>query len=356
MPHPATPRLILSLALAASWSLAGCGGGEPVVDGSGKTTAAQPTANGRAAPRPPAGAQQVARVIGGKRWIGDVPRDVFFEDPLSVAADRRPVGTKAVAGGPMTEPGAGTDTASKAAAKSEAPADATAAADWKSVIGIEPLKSEVKSIRNSLNAHLQNVGKFNSGLAAIPSDGATLAVLASVAAEHSEDVSWKKNARFVRDLAGQMLTEKLARGRKSFDQVKTPFETIIEILDGGSPAELPESKDQAAFSDVADFGHLMQRIDRGFKWIQGNARDEESYKENAAKVRHEAAVLGVLARVIKEEGYGYADDEDFVKHADDMLGACLIVEKAVASETFADYDKAISKIDQLCTQCHMGRR
>lgn len=356
MPQRVCPRLILSLSLATTCSLAGCGGGEPVVDESRKTNATQPAGDAKAAARAPVGAQQVARVIGGKQWIGDVPRDIFFEDPLSVAADRRPVGTKTVAGGPMTDPGATKDTGSKTPTKSETPADATAAADWKSVIGIEPLKSEVKSIRNSLNAHLQNVGKFNSGLAAIPPDGATLAILASVAAEHSEDISWKKNARFVRDLAGQMLTEKLARGRKSFEQVKTPFETIIEILDGGSPAELPDSKDQAAFSDVADFGHLMQRIDRGFKWIQGNARDEESYKENAAKVRHEAAVLGVLARVIKEEGYGYADDEDFVKHADDMLGACLIVEKAVASETFADYDKAIGKIDQLCTQCHMGRR
>ena len=277
-----------------------------------------------------------------------------IRDRLSVAADKRPVGGAAVAGTPTTDPAAG-----KSAGKStepDTPPATASAGDWKTVIGIEPLKTEVKAIRNSLTGHLQNVGKFNSGLKAIPSEGATLAVLASVAASHSGEVSWKKNAKFIRDLAGQMLTEKLARGRKSFEQVKTPFETIVEILDGGNPAELPASKDQAAFSDVAEFGYLMQRMDRGFKWIQGNARDEESYKEHAVKIRHEAAVMGVLARVIKEEGYGWNDDEDFVKHADAMLDACLSVEKAVSSEAFADYDKAITKIDQLCTQCHMGRR
>ena len=80
-----------------------------------------------------------------------------------------------------------------------------------------------------------------------------------------------------------------------------------------------------------------------------------------AEAAHTLAVLvddepGVLARVIKEEGYGWADDEDFLKHADSMLNACLAAEKAVATEAFADYDKAITKIDQLCTQCHMGRR
>ena len=345
----------VALAILAAWSISGCGGSDPVAPGTaaagGQNQAAGP-ANSKGSGRQavPIGAKPVVRVIDGKQWIGDVPRDIFFEDPLGVAADRRPVGGAGVAANPMTEPGEANTP------KPEEPPATASAGDWKSVIGIEPLQSEVKAIRNSLTGHLQNVGKFNSGLKEIPSDGATLAVLAAVAASHSDDVSWKKNAKFIRDLAGQMLSDNLARGRKSFGQVKTPFETIVEILDGGNPAELPESKEQAEFSDVADFGHLMQRIDRGFKWILGNARDEESYKEHAAKVRHEAAVMGVLARVIKEEGYGWSDDEDFVKHADTMLKACLTVEKAVAAENFADYDKAIGTIDQLCTQCHMGRR
>ncbi len=353
---PSRGCLALGLVLATAWSLPGCGDGEPVTSpGKGNGGARQPVAgDGKAGT--PVGAQPVVRVIGGKRWIGDVPRDIYFEDPLSVAADRRPVGNTVADGTPMPDPAGTKDNGTDKSTKPEKPTATASAGDWKSVIGIEPLKSEVKAIRNSLTGHLQNVGKFNSGLAAIPSDGATLAVLAGVAAAHPGEVSWKKDAKFVRDLAGTMFTEKLARGRKSFDQVKAPFETIIEILDGGSPAELPDSKDQTTFSDVADFGHLMQRMDRGFKWIQGNARDEESYKEHAAKVRHEAAVMGVLARVIKEEGYGWADDEDFIKHADTMLDACLAVEKAVSSEMFTDYDKAIGKIDQLCTQCHMGRR
>ena len=353
---PRRGLLFLSLGLALGWCLPGCGGAAPVSDAGGAADGGQTAAAGdNRTAKVPIGAQPVVRVVNGKKWIGDVPRDIYFEDPLSVAADRRPVGAAAIAGDPMSVPAVKPAATDKSAAGEKPPA--TAAADnWKSVIGIEPLKTEIKAIRNTLTGHLQNVGKFNSGLTEIPQRGATLAVLAAVAGAHSEDVSWKKNAKFVRDLASQMLAEKLARGRKSFDQVKSPFETIVEILDGGSPAELPESKDQAAFSDVADFGYLMQRIDRGFKWIQGNARDEESYKENAAKVRHEATVLGVLARVIKEEGYGWSDDEDFLKHADSMLDACLAAEKSVAAETFAEYDKAITKIDQLCTQCHMGRR
>ncbi len=204
--------------------------------------------------------------------------------------------------------------------------------------------------------HLQNVGKYNSGMAEIPSNGATLAILAGVAAKHADKVRWQSKAKFVRDLAAQMLAEDLARGRKSYEQVKEPFEKIVEILDGSEPAELPESKDQAVFSDVAAFGGVMKRMDRGFKWIQTNARDQESYKENAERVKHEAAILAVMARVINEEGYGFSDDEDFVKFAGQLLEACRAIEMSLKTENFDQYDKAISSIDQLCTRCHMGRR
>ncbi|GIT30614.1 MAG: hypothetical protein Ct9H300mP1_26600 [Planctomycetaceae bacterium] len=56
--------------------------------------------------RSPIGAQPVVRVVNGKKWIGDVPQDIYFEDPLSVAADRRPVGDAVVAGDPKSVPAA----------------------------------------------------------------------------------------------------------------------------------------------------------------------------------------------------------------------------------------------------------
>ncbi|GIT30613.1 MAG: hypothetical protein Ct9H300mP1_26590 [Planctomycetaceae bacterium] len=175
------------------------------------------------------------------------------------------------------------------------------------MIGIEPLKTEIKAFRNTLTGPLQNVGKFNSGLPKSPKEVPRWPYWPPGPAAHSEDVSWKKNAKFSGTSPARCSREN-SPGPQVIRTGQVAVRDIVEIPDGGAPGELPESKDQAAFSDVADFGYLMQRIDRGFKWIQGNARDEESYKENAAKVRHEAAVLGVLARVIKEEGYGWADE------------------------------------------------
>jgi len=345
-------RICLAL-LVTACLLPGCGGepDTPTANGGAGPVAADPGAPVAAA----AGGQQVVRVIDGKKWIGEVPQDIYFPDPLQVATDRRPVGGGAKA---ANSPAAASPSATPktAAGKDATKSTASAVADWKSLITIETLSSEIKKIRNELTGHLQNVGKFNSGMVAIPAHGATLAVLADVATRHPGKVSWKTKAKFVRDLSAQMFSNDLARGRKSFEQVKGPFEKIVEILDGSEPAELPESKDQAVFSDVASFGGVMQRMDQGFKWIQTNARDEESYKENSERVRHEAAILAVMARVIEEEGYGFSDDEDFVKYANQMLKACQTIEVSIKNEKFEDYDKAISAIDQLCTRCHMGRR
>ena len=90
-----------------------------------------------------------------------------------MAADRRPVGNAVVAGDPKSAPAAKSAGTNKAAEDEKPPA--TAASDnWKSVIGIEPLKTEIKTIRNTLTGHLQNVGKFNSGLTEIPQRGCLL--------------------------------------------------------------------------------------------------------------------------------------------------------------------------------------
>lgn len=302
-------------------------------------------------------AKPIVRIVGGKKWIGDVPYDVYFEDPLRVAADRRPVGGDAPTTAQTTKgtPPAIQKTTAKDAGTKTAAANGNAP-DWKTLIPMETLKSEVKAIRNQMTARLQNVGKFNSSFQEIPADSSTLALLAGVASQHGEEVSWKANAKYVRDLSALMVAEKLARGKKSYESTKVPFEKITEILDGSTPAELPESAEAAVFSDYADFGNLMKRIDRTFRWMKTNASNEESYKEAAEKVLHELALISIISKAIQEEGYGFSDDEDFIKYAETMFSSARTMVTAVQTEKFADYDAAFSTIDQMCTQCHMGRR
>lgn len=343
--------------LGVAGLLIGCSSDPATETVKDKDQGAKKKQSGRQAKRRAGDAAAIVRIVGGKKWIGDVPYDVYFEDPLRVAADRRPVGGSGPATAQVTKdkpPGA-QKTAAKDTGTKKAAAGETAT-DWKTLIPMETLQSEVKAIRNQMTARLQNVGKFNSSFQEIPADSSTLALLAGVASAHGEEVSWKANAKYVRDLSALMIAEKLARGKKSFETAKVPFEKITEILDGSTPAELPESAETAVFSDYADFGNLMKRIDRTFRWMKTNASNEESYKEAAEKVLHEMALLSVISKAIQEEGYGWSDDEDFIKFAETMFSSARKMVTAVQTEKFADYDAAFSTLDQMCTQCHMGRR
>lgn len=343
--------------LGVAGLLIGCSSDPATETAKDKDQGAEKKQSGRQAKRRAGDAAPIVRIVGGKKWIGDVPYDVYFEDPLRVAADRRPVGGSGPATAQVTKdkpPGA-PKTASKDTGTKKVAAGETAT-DWKTLIPMETLQSEVKAIRNQMTARLQNVGKFNSSFQEIPADSSTLALLAGVASAHSEEVSWKANAKYVRDLSALMVAERLARGKKSFETAKVPFEKITEILDGSTPAELPESPETAVFSDYADFGNLMKRIDRTFRWMKTNASNEESYKEAAERVLHEMALLSVISKAIQEEGYGWSDDEDFIKYAGTMFSSARKMVTAVQTEKFADYDAAFSTLDQMCTQCHMGRR
>ena len=80
---PRRGLLFLSLGLALSWCLPGCGGAAPVSDAGGASEGGQAAAAGdNQTAKVPIGAQPVVRVVNGKKWIGDVPQDIYFEDPL----------------------------------------------------------------------------------------------------------------------------------------------------------------------------------------------------------------------------------------------------------------------------------
>jgi len=345
----------LAAALLLASAMFGCNGGgdDGGADGGGGKVPGQAARKGGRPGADDQSGRPFDRMENGRRFIGDVPLDVFFNDPLQVAADRSSTGNGSVAQNPGDTRGA--PNSDPAPPKPET-GGTGGKIDWKSLIAAEVLKSEVKSIRNRLTATLQNVGKFNTGFRELPADAATLAVLAAVVIDYPDETSWKPRAKYVRDLAALMVVEELMRGKKSFDTVRVPWEKIIELLDGAEPAELPESADAAAFAESADFGNLMKRVGRGFRWIKTNANNEQTYQENLDKVLHEMSILAVLMQVLTTEGFGYEDDDDFLAHARQMLEACRKAHAAAKSNRFAEYEIAISKIDQKCTQCHMEFR
>jgi len=336
--------------------LTGCGGSTPAPTPAQTqtTTPAPTTPKAQVAQNTPAQPAEVVEKKEGRKMIDGIPYDVWFDNPLAVAGDNQVVEPVSLSGNSNTgTPKAAPATGNKkpVAGKNSTPA-VSGGIDWKMIIPMPVLESQVKDIRNRLTKNMQSVGSYNTTYLELPTFTSTLAALAGIATEHPEDVSWKKNAKHLRDLAASISSETLMRGAKSFRKIQVPYEQMIVIMNGSAPAGLPEAPDKRPLSDVASMGDLMKRADIAYKWLKSNVGSADALKSEKEKIIEETHLLAAIAKIITTEGYGYVDDKGFLNHANPMAEACLKMVEAAKSDNFSQFDEGLSRIYKSCTECH----
>jgi hypothetical protein len=384
-------RAALSSALAVSWVLSGCGPAPSVphpsatpAPAAGNTSASGSTARDSLADRE----RQVAEHTDaqGRKWLGDVPYDVFFDDPLAVAAEGRtdgrakgapsaqqPSGKPAVASaepavgssatpGPTTAGESSTHPANRAGTTSTSSTGtstgktAAAATDWSDLIDPDTLDAEVKRIRTELTAGLQSVAKYNARYQEIAVAGATLAALAEIVIELPRSSSWKEHAPSVRDLAASIHDAAKALGGPAYQATKAPTDQLMDVLDGNLPAGLPASEPMRDFSQVANRSALMKRMDRSFQRLKKGGTAQQLLKNNAAQALEDAAILAALSRVISVGHYDSADDPKYHAHATDLTRAATDLATATKSADAPAFADALTRIQKRCDACHADFR
>ena len=277
----------------------------------------------------------------------ELPNDIFFDDPLALAA----VSTRIPGAAPPAETARSTASAAMPAGDIAVPAGSKDI-DWAKLLPADMLVAEVNSIRDRVGPKVANVADFNNSYLEFPPYIATLGALAGIAAQHDGAISWKGNAKFIRDLAAAMASDNLSRGEKSFKQVSSPFIKVNMLIDGGKPADLPAAADETDFALAADFGNLMKRIEIGQNALKNKGSGEPAFKQNTKDLDREGHVLAALAQVIASPDYGYGDDPKFQQYAADMIRGSLDAAAAAESGDYAKFDLAQSAIMQSCTACH----
>ncbi len=365
--------------------LAGCGPApstsHPTTSAGSSTAAGSPAATG--AQQPVAeGDKSVSEHTDaqGRKWLGDVPYDVFYDDPLAVAAEGRSKGTatEAPANG-KTAAGAGEklgsatvadtgnrgETKTNPASKGNGGAATTStggtkssgsSTDWSTLIDSDTLDGEVKRIRTELTAGLQSVAKYNTHYQDIAVSGATLAALAEIVAEASGAASWKEHAGSVRDLAASVHDAAKALGGPAFQATKAPTDQLMDVLDGNVPAGLPAAEPLRDFSQVANRSALMKRMDRSFQHLKKGGSAEQLLKKDAGQVTEDAAMLAVLSRVIAVGHYDSAEDPKYREHAAELTRAATDLGTAAKSGEAPAFSDALTRIQKRCDACHADFR
>lgn len=283
----------------------------------------------------------------GRKWIGDVPLDIWYDDPLAVAGNSNTVATNTQAN---TTPDPGGTDPMPAEVKPEPAAGGKT--DWKTIITAKAIDSEVTKIRNRFNADLQNVGSYNRSYLALAPHAATLTVLAGIAADHPDDIRWKKNARIIMDIAGDMHKEKLRSGAASFRPLKERFQNILDTLNGTVPPGIKPPADDVTLDDKADFGQIMQRFKVAREYLTVNGGTKESMEKNAEDLEQEAMVLTALGNVMNWEGFNYGDDDAFTAYMKAHVDNGKKMAEAVRNKEFDKFELTISAMGRACDECH----
>lgn len=304
----------------------------------------------------------------GQKWFGNVPMDAFFDEPYTVASDATPIG-----GAPSTlvaantgEPGSTPDPAANGDVPAvadpemtkdpEKPEPGTAApADgdsWGALVSKAVLEEEVKSIRNFMNENLQSVGTFNSSMLMIPPKAAALGALAGVVMEYPESISWKDDAKYIRNLAKKMNESTLQRGAKDQKRLLELFEGLRDTLDRSKPAGLEEPPETDSFADVSEMRLLMMRMEEAEKRMKTEAGTEGAMGSKKEMIAHEASMMAIMARIVTLPGYGYEDDAQFKEWGNDVVAAAGNIRAAAESSDFASYESALTKVATTCQNCH----
>ncbi|RLS38641.1 MAG: hypothetical protein DWH81_09690 [Planctomycetota bacterium] len=293
------------------------------------------------------------------KWIGTIPYDVFYDQPLVVASDTTSVNgvtppqssatAPATAGTSPSEPS--DPSVTSAPATGSTPAVATGHNDWGKIIPLDLALEAVKVARTEMNASLQTVPKYNAGLTTIQQNAALMGMLAVVIAEHPEAANWKAKAKYVRDLCYEIQGKATEKGGAAKQATSDLFEQITTILDGGSPPE-KESQDSVPYVEVADRSEMMKIIDKTMNHLKSNIGDAKRMKEQANEVTRDLSVLRALGVMMSDPSYDAADNPEYQTYTKAFIDGAALGVEAVKTDKFDEFQTALNRLNTSCNDCH----
>jgi hypothetical protein len=270
----------------------------------------------------------------------DVEDRVFFKDAFSKLVGERPDYkqlAKQQATGKSTTPG-GTPTAGAA---------------WSKLVSRETLEDEVKSFVPQLAADINVPAKFAAGgYRKARRHFTSLAAVFGVIAQYDADVRWKPQAAGLRDNFARAGFNAKAGSINVYNEAKARRDELTDLVRGSS-VTVPDAPPTTSWSKIADQAPLMSRFELAFeKRLQAWVSNEKQFKSNLAGIKHEAEMLAMLGRVIQQDGFELADDEDYIKFARQLETAASDLAQATTTGSYTTAQKAAGRIQLSCTNCH----
>jgi len=230
---------------------------------------------------------------------------------------------------------------------------------WSQFIEVETLRAEIKRLNNVLARSVRSPSHFKSGgFRDCRRAFAELAVLFAVIAEYGEAQSlrWQKESPSLRNAFSRASRNCKVATDSTFAEARRRHEDLNALLRGQS-VQLTKPTEEVTWDQIADRSLLMLRMEQAIQEkLSSSLGSESSFRRTNSQLRQEAQVLAMLAEVIQQEGYEYADDDTYLEYAQQLREASRQLDQACEQNNYESARKAVGRATQSCSDCHEGYR
>ena len=281
------------------------------------------------------------------KFTDDV-RSTFFDDAREKLGPGQPGGVVASAvpkaGGPGDE--------------GEAASAPSGDAAWSKIIAASTLEDEIKAQTTSLAEVTKTPSVFKGGGNHVARVHYTeLAMLFGVVSQYDGDVRWKKDALGLRDIFRRAGVNCKVGTDNSYKEAHQRSDDLAQLITGGK-IEMAKPDPDAKWADVANRPPLMQRMGKeGYDpKIKAWTSDKGEFSKNRNALLEEAQIVAVIAHLIQDPSYEFADDSTYLEYAKDLEKQALEIVEAVKGDDLARAQKAAGQLNKACSACHEGYR
>ena len=229
-------------------------------------------------------------------------------------------------------------------------------AGWSAIVSAQTLEDEIKTAVIQVGPAVASPTKFNTQHREARRIYSSVAVVFGVIADYDQDVRFKNAAAGMRDKVARAGFNSKVNTTGAFNEAKQRYLDLQDLVRGGNVA-LPEAETRISFAKVADRPPLMQRMDLAFeKTLKPMTSNINEFKANIDTVKREAEMLGMLAKVIQDQSYEYAEGEDYLEYCKAIEQNCKEIVDGIKLNAFEQVERAVGNIFKSCTNCHEGYR
>ena len=286
-------------------------------------------------------------VVAPPKWDQST-LDAFYSDAREhLGPGPAPTGAAA---SPVASPGPG---ATPAVGQPAQQNDVHAGPQWSKLISPGSLEDEVKAKLQTLVAAIATPTAFKGGgYKAAREDFSVLAAVFGVIAQYDGPVRWRKDAVGLRAAYARAGVNCKVGTDNSFQEAKLRGQDLTELVRGGN-VPVATADAEAKWSDVSNRQPLMKRMELAQRERLGPwTANAGEFGRNRDAIVREAQMLAMIAEVIKDQSYEYADDSTYRAYVDELQQHSLEIIEATKGNDFPKAQAASSGVNKACASCH----